>query len=240
MPAPTAANPNPSFGPPVADPDRGRQHDGEHERPLHPGHLGRPEHVGRGRAPRAVLSTSLQLPGRGVHLRRPGEPGATSATCASGYVSSTNGGATWSAPTYLAHMAMPSLVRSSQGLMVGDYSTADVIPNGPHKGNSISAFAVGLDDKTLNQPMYVQVARACRSPAAPAPRRSRPPAAVAQAKTFVAPAGPGAPQGAVAGIGRSSPRARRASRRRALLLLSRARATSSADGARRGTRSSHA
>jgi hypothetical protein len=72
-----------------------------------------------------------------------------------GYVSSTDGGATWSDPLYLASMGMPDLVRSSQGLMVGDYSTADIIPAGPNQGNAVSAFAVGLTDKTLDQPMYV-------------------------------------------------------------------------------------
>jgi hypothetical protein len=72
-----------------------------------------------------------------------------------GYVSSTDGGDTWSDPLYLASMGMPDLVRSSQGLMVGDYSTADVIPAGPNAGNAVSAFAVGQTDETLNQPMYV-------------------------------------------------------------------------------------
>src|SRR5206468_681393 len=46
-----------------------------------------------------------------------------------GFVSSTDGGAHWSDPTYLAHMTLNDLVRSSQGLMVGDYSSADVIPS---------------------------------------------------------------------------------------------------------------
>src|SRR5262249_1700454 len=72
-----------------------------------------------------------------------------------GYVSSTDGGATWSDPLYLASMGLPDIVRSSQGLMVGDYSTADIIPAGPNKGNAVSPFAVGLTDQTLNQPMYV-------------------------------------------------------------------------------------
>ena len=39
--------------------------------------------------------------------------------------------------------------------MVGDYSSADVIPAGPNKGNAISVFAVGVPDTTLNQGMYV-------------------------------------------------------------------------------------
>jgi hypothetical protein len=71
-----------------------------------------------------------------------------------GFVSSTDGGATWSDPSYLASMGLADLVRSSQGLMVGDYSTADVIPAGPNAGKAISAFAVGLTDRTLNQPMF--------------------------------------------------------------------------------------
>ena len=52
-------------------------------------------------------------------------------------------------------MKLPDIVRSSQGLMVGDYSTADVIPAGPNQGNAISTFAVGVTDKTLSQDMYV-------------------------------------------------------------------------------------
>ncbi len=72
-----------------------------------------------------------------------------------GFVSSTDGGATWSDPAQLASMDLPNLVRSSQGLMVGDYSTADVIPAGLNKGKAIAAFAVGVTDRTLNQAMYV-------------------------------------------------------------------------------------
>jgi hypothetical protein len=52
-------------------------------------------------------------------------------------------------------MDLPNLVRSSQGLMVGDYSTGGVIPAGPNRGNAISAFAVGVTDQTLDQAMYV-------------------------------------------------------------------------------------
>ena len=72
-----------------------------------------------------------------------------------GFVSSTDGGATWSDPSYLASMGLPDVVRSSQGLMVGDYSTADVIPAGPNQGNAVSVFAIGLTDHTLDQPMFV-------------------------------------------------------------------------------------
>jgi hypothetical protein len=52
-------------------------------------------------------------------------------------------------------MPLPDIVRSSQGLMVGDYSSADVIPAGATKGNAISVFAMGVDDTTSNQGMYV-------------------------------------------------------------------------------------
>ena len=152
MPAPTDAKPEPAVRRAGSDPDRGRQHEREHERPLHPGDRGRPEHVGRHRAPRALL---LQLTrSRRAATLDPENP-ANQCELRVGFVSSTDGGATWSDPLYLASMGLPDLVRSSQGLMVGDYSTADVIPAGPNAGNAISAFAVGLTDKTLNQPMYV-------------------------------------------------------------------------------------
>ena len=54
-------------------------------------------------------------------------------------------------------MSLNDLVHSSQGLMVGDYSTGTVIPTGPYAGNAISTFAVGLVDTTLNQSMYVPI-----------------------------------------------------------------------------------
>jgi hypothetical protein len=99
-----------------------------------------------------------------------------------GFVSSTDGGATWSSPTYVAHMALPNLVRSSQGLMVGDYSSADVIPAGPYAGNSISAFAVGITDKTLNQAMYVAT-HGLAIAGGGAAAQAASPAAIQQAKT---------------------------------------------------------
>jgi hypothetical protein len=72
-----------------------------------------------------------------------------------GYVSSIDGGATWSDPQYLASMPLSSIVHTSQGLMVGDYSQATIVPSGPDAGDAISAFAVGVADATLNQAMYV-------------------------------------------------------------------------------------
>jgi hypothetical protein len=77
-----------------------------------------------------------------------------------GYVSSTDGGTTWTAPQYLANMTLADVVRTSQGPMVGDYSNAAVIPAGPYAGNSISTFAIGLlprspADNGMNENMYV-------------------------------------------------------------------------------------
>ena len=57
---------------------------------------------------------------------------------------------------YLAHMsaAGPRAVEpGADGRRLLDAPTSS--RPGPNKGNSISAFAVGIADKTLNQPMYV-------------------------------------------------------------------------------------
>ena len=86
-------------------------------------------------------------------------------------------------PLYLASMGMPDLVRSSQGLMVGDYSSADVIPSGPNAGRSISAFAVGVTDKTLNQGMYVSPKGLAISGGSAAAQNASP-AAVKQAESL--------------------------------------------------------
>jgi hypothetical protein len=82
----------------------------------------------------------------------------------------------------MASMGLPDLVRSSQGLMVGGYSTADVVPAGPNAGNAISAFAIGLTDKTLNQPLFVPQ-NGIPIPFSPGkhPEQHATPAAIAQA-----------------------------------------------------------
>jgi hypothetical protein len=76
-----------------------------------------------------------------------------------GYVSSRDGGARWTVPTTLATMTLAGIARTSQGSMVGDYATADVIPAGPCRGRAIESFAVGLapepDDNALSEAMYV-------------------------------------------------------------------------------------
>jgi hypothetical protein len=75
-----------------------------------------------------------------------------------GYVSSADSGAHWSSPRYLASMTIAQIARSSQGPMVGDYATADVIASGPCQGHAIESFAVGLapqsDDNPLAERMF--------------------------------------------------------------------------------------
>jgi hypothetical protein len=75
-----------------------------------------------------------------------------------GYVSSPDGGAHWTSPTQLASMTIAEIARSSQGPMVGDYATADVISAGPCRGRAIESFAVGLapesDDNALSERTY--------------------------------------------------------------------------------------
>jgi hypothetical protein len=56
-----------------------------------------------------------------------------------GYVSSTDGGARWSAPQVLAGPMRMRQLPSAFGFMVGDYQGAAVVPG----GNAFSAFAVG-------------------------------------------------------------------------------------------------
>jgi hypothetical protein len=151
MPAPTDAQPNAPFGSPNRIPieaDNTTANTNDH---FIPGIAADPSTSGD----TAHLALFYyNFPVANCAYADPGNP-ANQCELRVGYVSSTDGGDTWSDPIYLASMSLPNLVRSSQGLMVGDYSTADVIPAGPNQGNAISAFAVGLTDQTLNQPMYV-------------------------------------------------------------------------------------
>ncbi|MFD9510095.1 exo-alpha-sialidase [Streptomyces mirabilis] len=56
-----------------------------------------------------------------------------------GYVSSANGGSTWSSPTTVAGpMSLSQIANSTQGSMVGDYLSTSVIA-----GKAVSVFAVG-------------------------------------------------------------------------------------------------
>jgi len=152
MPAPTDANPNPSFGGPVRIPieadSGGSSNTNDHFIPgigADPSTSGSTAHLGlfyysyRVAACQAYNFDNLCTP-------------------RVGYVSSRDGGATWTRPTTLASMTLAEIARTSQGPMVGDYSTADVIPAGPCRGRAIEAFAVGLapqpDDNALAEAMY--------------------------------------------------------------------------------------
>lgn len=68
-----------------------------------------------------------------------------------GYVSSTDGGSTWSKPTTLAGPMSLGWLAQAGGAMVGDYISCDVIGS-----TAVSVFAVGKAPKgsTKNQAMY--------------------------------------------------------------------------------------
>ena len=85
------------------DPDRGRQHERQHERPLHPGDRRRLEHVGQHHPPRAVLLQLRLRSRRACSYLDPANP-ANQCELRAGFVSSTDAGATWSDPLYLASM----------------------------------------------------------------------------------------------------------------------------------------
>lgn len=79
----------------------------------------------------------------------------TSSTCQldAGYISSTNGGSTWSAPTQLAGPMLTTwLPNTSQGRMFGDY-IATTIPAG---GNAVTVIPVAAapSGSTFNVAMY--------------------------------------------------------------------------------------
>jgi hypothetical protein len=151
MPAPTASNPNPGFNAPERIPieaDNTAANTNDHFIPgiaADPSTGGATAHLGL---------YYYNYPVAACAYADPQNP-ANQCDLRVGFVSSTDGGATWSAPQQLAHMAIADVVRSSQGPMVGDYSQATVIPNGPWAGNAISAFAIGMSDKTLAQEMDV-------------------------------------------------------------------------------------
>jgi hypothetical protein len=72
------------------------------------------------------------------------------------YVSSANGGTTWSAPTTLGTMSSLAMVpRGTDGPDLGNENGPVVIPFGPLKGNAITLFALGLPVKGLDESLYV-------------------------------------------------------------------------------------
>jgi hypothetical protein len=152
MPAPTAGDPAPSFGGPVRIPieaDTGGQSNTN-------------DHFIPGIAADSNTSDASAHLGLFYYSYRVAACQAYNYEnlCAArvGYVSSPDAGAHWSAPTYLASMTLAEIARSSQGPMVGDYATADVVRDGPCRGRAIEAFAVGLapqpDDNALSERMY--------------------------------------------------------------------------------------
>jgi hypothetical protein len=161
MPAPTAANPNPAFGPPVRIPieaDNTTANTVDHFIPgisADPATSGATAHLGLYYYSYPVAACVYANPA--AYAAAGSQPQCNLQV---GYVSSTDGGTTWSAPQYIAAMSLADVVRSSQGPMVGDYSNAAVIPAGPYAGNSISTFAIGLvprspADNGMNENMYV-------------------------------------------------------------------------------------
>jgi hypothetical protein len=82
-------------------------------------------------------------------------PGGNQCDLRVGYITSVDGGQNWGTATTLASMTLADVVRSSQGPMVGDYSQAAVITGGKQAGQSIAAFAVGLQGNALDEAMYV-------------------------------------------------------------------------------------
>jgi hypothetical protein len=71
-----------------------------------------------------------------------------------GYVSSTNGGTSWSTATQLAGpMTLSWIANTSQGRMVGDYISTSVLPGG--RAWPVIAVATAPSGGTFNEAMYV-------------------------------------------------------------------------------------
>jgi hypothetical protein len=107
----------------------------------------------------------------------------TSSTCKLniGYISSTNGGSTWSAPTPLtAAMSLASLPNTSQGRMLGDYVSTSFLGG---RAYPIVPVARVPNSGVFRQPMYVPTgglavaAGAASGASAPAPSQAQSPAA---------------------------------------------------------------
>ncbi len=73
-----------------------------------------------------------------------------------GYVSSRNGGSTWSDPTMLVTGMSPAwLPRLSGGPSFGNYLGADVVSSGPLSGNAFVAFAAAKGGNSTHQELDV-------------------------------------------------------------------------------------
>jgi hypothetical protein len=152
MPAPTDGNPAPSFGPPVRIPIEadtgGQSNTNDHFIPgiaADPATSGSSAHLG-------LFYYSYPVANCQAYNYD------NLCTARVGYVSSRDAGAHWTSPSYFASMTLAEIARSSQGPMVGDYASADVISAGPCRGRAIEAFAVGLapepDDNALAERMF--------------------------------------------------------------------------------------
>jgi hypothetical protein len=70
------------------------------------------------------------------------------------FVSSTNGGGSWSAPTQLAGpMSLSWLANTTQGRMVGDYVSTSVLPGG--RAFPVIAVASAPTGSSFNENMFV-------------------------------------------------------------------------------------
>jgi hypothetical protein len=70
-----------------------------------------------------------------------------------GYISSANGGSTWSAPqTVAGPMSLSQIASTTQGAMVGDYISSSVV-----NGKAVAIFAIGktpTNGQAFDQAMY--------------------------------------------------------------------------------------
>jgi hypothetical protein len=159
MPAPTDANPNPSFGSPVRipiEPDSGGQSNtNDHFIPgiaADPNTSGATAHLGLFYYTYRQANCQALVP-------------ANLCIARVGYAWSIDGGASWSKLETFGAMSMAEIPRTNQGPMVGDYAAATVFPAGPCQGRAVESFALGLppqpNDNAMNAPMY---APACGLP----------------------------------------------------------------------------
>jgi hypothetical protein len=73
-----------------------------------------------------------------------------------GFVSSTNGGSSWSAAETVASMpSLAVLVRSNNGPDLGAYTSSFIPTTGNFAGRAFSVFALGLQTSGLDESMYV-------------------------------------------------------------------------------------
>jgi hypothetical protein len=149
MPAPTTGNPDPGFGAPNRIPIEADDSAANPVDHFIPGIAADPTSAGT--QARLGLYYYFYPQADCVFAN----PGGNQCDLNAGYVSSADGGQTWSSPTRLADMTLADVARTSQGPMVGDYSQATVLADGRHTPTAISAFAVGLSENMLDEDMYV-------------------------------------------------------------------------------------